>query len=226
MEDKAERNVIDRKMEKRISFHYLLQFFLFIRLIIFVIYDFIRIVFFRWLFGPKLPGWNFTFELIATLVQRIMYSFVIDIDNVPYIRLFLDTDSSPPITRPKDIVMKAGEHVGNIKSMPNYEWFYSSNQTYPEIDSNDKLPSNRKYLLYLHGGGFFFGNISSYRGYMIELAKATNTTILLINYRRSPEYAYPIPDLDCYEVYKWMIERVSPSNLFVAGDSAGIVLYH
>ena len=53
------------------------------------------------------------------------------------------------------------------------------------------------------------------------MAKATGATILLIDYKRAPQFRHPIPDEDCLGVYRWLTERVDAQNLYIAGDSAG-----
>lgn len=76
-------------------------------------------------------------------------------------------------------------------------------------------------ILYFHGGAFSFGTRGSHRMLLCHMAKHTKAAILSIEYRRTPEVTYPVPDMDCFDAYKWLISQFPPSNIFISGDSAG-----
>ena len=53
-----------------------------------------------------------------------------------------------------------------------------------------------------------------------------NIKIFSVNYRRSPEYKFPIPFNDCFDAYEWIsnhaeLLEVDPEMISVGGDSAG-----
>jgi acetyl esterase len=89
------------------------------------------------------------------------------------------------------------------------------------ISSSEALPV----VLYIHGGGFrslskdshwIMGLIMARRGYLV----------VNINYRLSPEHAYPAHIQDACTAWLWILENVSrhggdPSRLVIAGESAG-----
>jgi len=57
---------------------------------------------------------------------------------------------------------------------------------------------------------------------LYAMAKDTGATILSIEYRKAPENPYPLPGQDCFEAYKWLLQKVGDSSrIVVAGDSAG-----
>ncbi|MEM9449314.1 MAG: alpha/beta hydrolase fold domain-containing protein [Cyanobacteria bacterium P01_E01_bin.6] len=78
-------------------------------------------------------------------------------------------------------------------------------------------------ILYLHGGGFAMGSCQTYRRLAADLAAAANSSVLLIDYRLAPEYPYPAALEDTLTAYRWLIDtlRFSPSQVAIAGDSAG-----
>ncbi len=78
-------------------------------------------------------------------------------------------------------------------------------------------------ILYLHGGGYVMGSLTTHRNLMGRLAEATSARVLGIDYRLAPEHPFPAALSDAKAAYRWLIEQegVSPENLFVAGDSAG-----
>ncbi|MBN1584141.1 MAG: alpha/beta hydrolase [Anaerolineae bacterium] len=77
-------------------------------------------------------------------------------------------------------------------------------------------------ILYLHGGAYALGSINVHRELVARLARATNTRVLAIDYRLAPEHPYPAALEDATTAYLWLIdEGIAPSQLIVAGDSAG-----
>lgn len=88
-------------------------------------------------------------------------------------------------------------------------------QTVPE-SQDDRV------LLYLHGGGFLFGSISTHRGETSELGRAAKARTLAINYRLSPEHHFPAPLEDAMKTYTWLLDQgYDEKNIIVAGESAG-----
>ncbi len=77
-------------------------------------------------------------------------------------------------------------------------------------------------LLYFHGGGFIMGSSRTHRSFTVALAKATNLRVVSVNYRLAPEHPFPAGLEDCAKVYLWLLrEGFKPSNIVLAGDSAG-----
>lgn len=80
-------------------------------------------------------------------------------------------------------------------------------------------------LLYLHGGGFMCGSPSSHRKLAAHLARAMNSTALVIDYRRTPEFPYPAQIDDTRAVFDELLSRgFSASDVFLGGDSAGAAI--
>lgn len=80
--------------------------------------------------------------------------------------------------------------------------------------------------LFYHGGGWVLGTLETHDVSCRELANASGSAVLSIDYRRAPEARYPLPLDDCYEAFLWAAKNgaklgVDPSRLAVAGDSAG-----
>lgn len=78
-------------------------------------------------------------------------------------------------------------------------------------------------ILYLHGGGFAMGSCQTYRRLAADLAEASNSNVLLIDYRLAPEHPYPAALEDTLTAYRWLIHslRFSSDQVAIAGDSAG-----
>ena len=78
-------------------------------------------------------------------------------------------------------------------------------------------------LLFLHGGGWVFGNIETHRGAMARLADSSGATVVGIDYGLAPEAPFPHGLNDCVWAWRWLRSHAdAPTGAwFMAGDSAG-----
>lgn len=82
-------------------------------------------------------------------------------------------------------------------------------------------PADRA-LLYLHGGSYSAGSPRTHRGLVAQLARASRTRGLTLDYRLAPEHAFPAPVEDALAAYRWLrAQGFAPERIAVAGDSAG-----
>lgn len=75
--------------------------------------------------------------------------------------------------------------------------------------------------VYLHGGGYMKGGLTSHRNMLTHFAAKLNTRILLIDYRLAPEHPYPAGLEDVVAVYAQLKKDLPNEDLFLMGDSAG-----
>ncbi|KAI0260170.1 hypothetical protein BC834DRAFT_561739 [Gloeopeniophorella convolvens] len=84
-------------------------------------------------------------------------------------------------------------------------------------------------ILWIHGGGYYFGSVDQER-YMIQrYARKINGRVFSPNYRLAPQYPFPCALQDCLAAYLFLIRPpegaahrpVHPNNIVIAGDSAG-----
>jgi epsilon-lactone hydrolase len=77
-------------------------------------------------------------------------------------------------------------------------------------------------ILYLHGGGYVIGSISSHRHLVAALARAAGARALSLGYRLAPEHPFPAAVEDAVAGYRFLLASgFSPAKIAVAGDSAG-----
>ncbi|WP_436772830.1 alpha/beta hydrolase [Yinghuangia sp. YIM S09857] len=77
-------------------------------------------------------------------------------------------------------------------------------------------------ILYLHGGGYAVGSSRSHLSWGAHLARATRSTVYLLDYRRAPEHPYPAALDDTLAAWRALAAVTPPGTpLVVAGDSAG-----
>ncbi len=78
-------------------------------------------------------------------------------------------------------------------------------------------------MLFLHGGGFVFGDRVTHDGFARRLAARTGWTVLLPDYRRAPEHPWPAAGEDTALAADWLADQ-GHGRLVVVGDSAGAAL--
>ena len=82
--------------------------------------------------------------------------------------------------------------------------------------------NHERALLYFHGGGYVTGSLDSHRHAVAEMGRAASLRTLAVQYRLAPENPFPAAVEDGLAAYRYLIETgFKPSNLAIAGDSAG-----
>jgi acetyl esterase len=81
-------------------------------------------------------------------------------------------------------------------------------------------------LLYIHGGGFIFGDLDSEHDRCLAYLAHTDIVIVSVDYRLAPEHPYPAGLDDCDAALRWFIDHatelgVDPGRIAVGGASAG-----
>jgi acetyl esterase len=84
----------------------------------------------------------------------------------------------------------------------------------------------RPALVYLHGGGFVFGNLDTHDAVCRALAKESGAVVISVDYRLAPENKFPAAVNDSYAATLWVAanaERlgIDAHRISVGGDSAG-----
>jgi acetyl esterase len=115
----------------------------------------------------------------------------------------------------------------------------------PEIDAQDVTihggPSGRVSLrilrprsatapfaviMYMHGGGWVFGNAHTHDRLLRELVERTGAAVVFTNYSPAPEARYPVAIEEAYAALEWVArdgprEELDGTRIAVAGDGAG-----
>jgi epsilon-lactone hydrolase len=77
-------------------------------------------------------------------------------------------------------------------------------------------------VLYAHGGSYNAGSITSHIPLTSNIAIATKSRLLAIDYRLAPDHPFPAAVDDALAAYLWLLEQnIDPKRIVVAGDSAG-----
>lgn len=78
-------------------------------------------------------------------------------------------------------------------------------------------------IFYIHGGGFVCCSARTHRPITAALARETGFRVFSLKYRLAPEDRFPAATDDALAAYRWLLARqnIAPSQIAVAGDSAG-----
>jgi len=84
----------------------------------------------------------------------------------------------------------------------------------------------RRTVLFLHGGGFVFGDVDTHDGQSRRIANRTGSAVLAVDYRRPPEHRFPAAPDDVDNALGWLLARLpglglDPARVVALGDSAG-----
>lgn len=137
------------------------------------------------------------------------------------------TDPGPPLAD-QDLTALRAAAVARARSRPRG----------PEMHAVEDLKTRsglrlRRYrprpvsdtvVLYLHGGGFVFGDLDTSDTLCRRLAAAADVTVLSVDYRRAPEHPAPAAIDDAIEAYHWLLQHDESApglRIALAGDSAG-----
>jgi acetyl esterase len=81
-------------------------------------------------------------------------------------------------------------------------------------------------IVFLHGGGFVFGDLDSHDAQSRRVANRTGMAVLAVDYRRPPEHRFPAGVDDVDAAVAWLTLNASSAGLDLTrmvalGDSAG-----
>jgi len=81
-------------------------------------------------------------------------------------------------------------------------------------------------LLYVHGGGWVYGDLDTHDSVCRALARRAECVVLALDYRLAPENPYPAAVEDAWAGLNWLHDHAAdvgadPDRIAVAGDSSG-----
>ncbi len=93
---------------------------------------------------------------------------------------------------------------------------------YPLGVAKEKLPV----YINFHGGAFIMNEKEMDDPYCRFLANQTECVVLNVNYAKAPEYPFPKPIEQCYEILQWLKNNandlnINPEKVMVGGQSSG-----
>ena len=80
---------------------------------------------------------------------------------------------------------------------------------------------SRRVMLYVHGGGYFFGSVDEHRYQLQRHARKLEARVIAPRYRLAPQFPFPCGLQDCLAVYLYLLTIHDSNEIVFAGDSAG-----
>jgi acetyl esterase len=91
-----------------------------------------------------------------------------------------------------------------------------------QYDTQKSLPA----FVFLHGGGWTVGSYETYQPLCRQLANATGSVVVWVDYRLAPEHRFPAAFEDTRAALRWVYDNalrlgVDAERIMLGGDSAG-----
>ncbi|KAK4944932.1 hypothetical protein LTR10_015851 [Elasticomyces elasticus] len=80
---------------------------------------------------------------------------------------------------------------------------------------------SQRIMLYVHGGAYFFGSVDEHGYQMQRHARKLKARVFAPRYRLAPQFPFPCGLQDCLAAYLYLLSIHDPSEIVLAGDSAG-----
>ncbi len=90
-----------------------------------------------------------------------------------------------------------------------------------EIISPENLLRDDAIIIYVHGGGYFMGDIQTHRPLAGWIVHETGIPAIIFNYRLAPENPFPAGRDDIIKIYTELLEEYPANRIAMVGDSAG-----
>lgn len=182
-------------------------------------------------FRPMLPRWTLRFEIVCALIRVCTHRYganMIEYEHARNIRAY--TESFGSLTgwfarRAHQRTLQT-VHYNGLEHL----WLRS-----PIPVATDGSKTDRIVVMFVHGGAFAILSPRLYMSFCCALTHAIELEIqqkcgrrvqvdaFVANYRKSPENPFPAPPQDVVLMYDYLLthEKLDPSQIVVAGDSAG-----
>lgn len=152
--------------------------------------------------GPTAPTWSWRYDLAMGVLRDLFRRPVRDLART---RAMLDATGDLEARRDR-----ARWEIGALAGRPTLT------ATAPDA------PATRRTVLYLHGGGYFFGSPHSHRTTLAECALASGARVVALDYRLAPEHPCPAAIEDAVAAVRALYAAgLAPGDLVLGGDSAG-----
>jgi acetyl esterase len=137
----------------------------------------------------------------------------LSIESLPYLRDYKKVEA---MSAPEGFV------INNYKTSPLADGHQVPVRVYRPAGLDKDAPA----MIFIHGGGFVMGDVSSRDPLCLGLAHHGQCVVVSVDYRLAPEHTFPAGFDDCYAALEWLAKKpieasLSPAKIAVCGISAG-----
>ncbi len=124
-----------------------------------------------------------------------------------------------------ETIRKGQNLIGELMEAKHRNEVLVHEHPFPAFPAAWMLPKDERrqgVILYLHGGGYTYGDLEYAKGFGSTLAVQTGTRTFCAAYRLAPENPYPAALEDAYTAYTYLLSKgYSPQHITLCGESAG-----
>jgi acetyl esterase len=118
---------------------------------------------------------------------------------------------TPAVHRVEDVLIPARDGHGLNARLHAPEW---------------TGPGKPPVLMYLHGGGFTVGSLTTHDVLCRQLSRLAHCAVVSLDYRLAPEHRFPVAVHDSWDALNWLHQHgetwgLDSQRLAIGGDSAG-----
>ncbi|PWY83779.1 alpha/beta-hydrolase [Aspergillus sclerotioniger CBS 115572] len=101
------------------------------------------------------------------------------------------------------------------------EWIEMKDDYNEREQTSRDHPSQKRIMLYIHGGAYYFASVDTHRYQMQRHARKLKGRVFAPKYRLAPQYPFPCSLQDSLAAYLYLLAAHDPKEIIFAGDSAG-----
>lgn len=124
-----------------------------------------------------------------------------------------------------ETIRKGQNLIGELMEAKHRNEVLVHEHPFPSFEAAWMLPKDERrqgVILYLHGGGYTYGDLEYAKGFGSTLAAQSGTRTFCTAYRLAPENPYPAALEDAYTAYTYLLSKgYCPQHITLCGESAG-----
>ena len=124
-----------------------------------------------------------------------------------------------------ETIRKGQNLIGQLMVAQHHNQVLIHNHPFSQFEAAWVLPRDERrqgVILYLHGGGYTYGDLEYAKGFASTLAVECGVRVLCIAYRLAPENPYPAALDDALEAYQYLLSKgYTSKQITLCGESAG-----
>ena len=124
-----------------------------------------------------------------------------------------------------ETLRKGQNRVGELMEAKYRRDIYCREHAFDRFDAAWIMPRDERrqgVLLYLHGGGYVYGDMEYAKGFASMLAVRCGVRVFCPAYRLAPEHPYPAALEDALTAYRYLLDKgYGPEHILLCGESAG-----
>lgn len=124
-----------------------------------------------------------------------------------------------------ETLRKGQNRVGELMEAKYRRDIYCREHPFDRFDAAWIMPRDERrqgVVLYLHGGGYVYGDLEYAKGFASMLAVRCGVRVFCPAYRLAPEHPYPAALEDALTAYRYLLDKgYGPEHILLCGESAG-----